>query len=177
MIFDLSKNRSQIGLQEKLLRAIWCYFCEPLVRWLPRRMSFLRIFFLRVFGAKIGDACLIDFGVIVLKPWSLSMGNQSVLGAGVNVYNHGRIFIGDNSIISQDVYLCGGTHDFRREDFPLVSRDVCIGSGCWIAAKSFIHPGVSIGDNSILGACSVLHKSIGEGEIWAGNPAKFISIR
>ena len=44
----------------------------------------------------------------------------------------------------------------------------------FIGAYSFVLKGVTIGNNSIIGACSVVTKNVPDNEIWAGNPAKFI---
>jgi acetyltransferase-like isoleucine patch superfamily enzyme len=51
---------------------------------------------------------------------------------------------------------------------------VIIKDGAFIGAHCIILKGVSIGEKSIVGAGSVVTKSIPDGEIWAGNPAKFI---
>ncbi|MCG9579488.1 acyltransferase [Vibrio tubiashii] len=54
------------------------------------------------------------------------------------------------------------------------TADVSIGSYCWIGANVFINPGIEVGNNSVVGANSVVTKNIPENEIWAGVPAKFI---
>lgn len=53
--------------------------------------------------------------------------------------------------------------------------EIKIGKHCFIGARSTILPGVEIGDNSIVGACSLVTKSIPPGEVWGGVPAKFIT--
>lgn len=54
------------------------------------------------------------------------------------------------------------------------SKPIQIGDHCFIGAHSILLKGVIIGDKSIIGAGSVVTKSIPSGEIWAGNPARFI---
>ncbi|MGB5555679.1 MAG: acyltransferase [Flavobacteriaceae bacterium] len=54
------------------------------------------------------------------------------------------------------------------------TKPVLIGDYCFIGAHSILLKGITIGDKSIIGAGSVVAKSIPEGEIWGGNPAKFI---
>lgn len=55
-----------------------------------------------------------------------------------------------------------------------VSAPVIIEDNAFIGARSIILKGVTIGMNSVVGAGSVVTKSIPANEIWAGNPAKFI---
>jgi acetyltransferase-like isoleucine patch superfamily enzyme len=71
--------------------------------------------------------------------------------------------------------------DYRKralvpEDYSgVVNRPVTIGNDVFIGAHSTILKGVTIGDRVIVGAGSVVAKSIPAGEIWAGNPARFIA--
>ena len=57
---------------------------------------------------------------------------------------------------------------------PLQTKPVSIGDGCWIGEKVCILPGVSIGKKCVIGAASVVVKSIPDYCIAAGNPAKVI---
>ena len=52
-----------------------------------------------------------------------------------------------------------------------------IGNNCFLGMNTLIVNAVSIGDNSIVGAGSIVTKDIPAGEIWAGNPARFIRKR
>lgn len=60
---------------------------------------------------------------------------------------------------------------------PATKGDVVIGNDVWIGHSCIILSGVNIGDGAVLAAGSVLSKSIGPYEIWAGNPARFIRKR
>ena len=57
---------------------------------------------------------------------------------------------------------------------PLVSKPVSIGDGCWIGEKVCILPGVTIGKKCVIGAGSVVTKSIPDYSIAVGNPAKVV---
>ena len=61
-----------------------------------------------------------------------------------------------------------------QNDTDIKSAPVLIKEGAFIGAHSIILKGVTIGKHSIIGAGSVVTKSIPDGEIWAGNPARFI---
>jgi len=59
-------------------------------------------------------------------------------------------------------------------DYNNNRQDVIIENNVFIGAHSTILKGIRIGENSVMGACSVVTKSISKNEIWGGNPAKFI---
>jgi len=90
---------------------------------------------------------------------------------GDSVKIGGNVVIYDTDFHSLDV-------DQRKEwvsDYNNTNRlDVIIENNVFIGAHSTILKGVRIGENSIVGACSVVTKSIPENQIWGGNPAKFI---
>ena len=56
----------------------------------------------------------------------------------------------------------------------ILTRPVVIRDGAFIGAHSIILKGVTVGEKSVVGAGSVVTRSIPDGEIWAGNPARFI---
>lgn len=62
----------------------------------------------------------------------------------------------------------------RTKDHDYQSKSICIKRGAFIGGGCIILKGVTIGEKSIVGAGSVVTKSIPSGEIWAGNPARFI---
>ena len=89
--------------------------------------------------------------------------------------------------IEDDVYIGGDVRiydtDFHSLDFSnrvgpvdnkIKSLPVLIKHGAFIGASSIILKGVTVGEYSIIGAGSVVTKNIPNGEIWAGNPAKFL---
>lgn len=85
------------------------------------------------------------------------------------------ISIGDNTTISNNVSLI--THDSSVshyiENVTDVFGEIKIGNNCFIGMNTTILPGCSIADNCVIGAGSVLTKSINEvGTVWCGNPAR-----
>lgn len=103
---------------------------------------------------------------------------------GKNVYgiqgctiDHGScwlIEVGDNVVFAPQVYLLA--HDTSTKnlvDYVKVGK-IKIGNNCFIGARAFIMPGVSIGDNSIVGAASVVTKSFPDNVVIAGNSARII---
>lgn len=62
----------------------------------------------------------------------------------------------------------------QSPDVHIKSKPVVIKRGAWIGGGSIILKGVVIGEYSVIGAGSVVTRSVPAGEIWAGNPARFI---
>lgn len=93
---------------------------------------------------------------------SIVIGNHVLLGGGVKIY--------DTDFHSLDSKWRGTPEDRNHA----VNRTVIIEDHVFVGAGSFILKGVHIGAGSIVGAGSVVTKNIPSGEIWAGNPAKFI---
>ena len=160
-----------------VLRVIWQCVWLLLFRPSPSRAARWRVFLLRLFGANVAATAKIRGTARIIHPWLLSVGEHSSIGDRVRVYNLGELIIGRQTSISQDVHLCGGTHDHRDPTLPLVRSPITIGSGVWICAESFIGPGVTVGDNAVVGARAVVVKDVASGIIVAGNPARKIGDR
>jgi putative colanic acid biosynthesis acetyltransferase WcaF len=110
-------------------------------------------------------------------PWNIEMGEGVQIGDGVYLYSLGPISIGPNTVISQFSHLCAGTHDFERTDFPLLRVPIRIGAHCWIAAETFVGPGVTIGDGVVVGARGSVVKDLPAWTVCVGSPAKPVSNR
>lgn len=110
-------------------------------------------------------------------PWLLVIGNGTAIGPGVTLYNLGGIRIGHRAVISQDVYLCGGTHDYTDPAYPLLRREIVIEDDVWIGAGAFIGPGVRVGQGAVVGARAVVMKDVPPWKVVAGNPARIIKDR
>lgn len=99
----------------------------------------------------------------------ISAMNRVTIGSGVRIGGNVRIF--DHDFHSLDVTE-RATQPLHLQNIQ--NRPVTIGNGVFIGAGSLILKGTEIGDNSIVGAGSVVSGQIPSGEIWAGNPARFI---
>ena len=161
---------------EYFLRIIWSIF-SPLFFLSPRSFFSWRSFLLRLFGAKIGRNVHIYPSVRIYFPWNLEIDDYSCIGEWSLIYNLGFVFIGRSVTISHNVHLCGGTHDYNDRNLLLIKKDITINNYSWICADAFIGPGCNIGEGSIIGARSVVVSNVGEWDIVAGNPVKFIKKR
>lgn len=137
-----------------------------------------RSFLLRLFGARIGHDVHIYPSVRIWAPWNLRVADNVGVGDGVIVYSMEMIEIGSYSVISQGAHLCAGSHDIESPNFQLIASPIVIGSNVWLCAETFVGPGVSIADGTVVGARGVVPKSITEPWcVWVGNPIRRVRTR
>ena len=88
-----------------------------------------------------------------------------------------HIYIGDHCMIGPQVTICTATHpicpELRQMQYEY-NLPVHIGNNVWIGGRAFIMPGVTIGDNSVIGAGSVVTKDIPANVIAVGTPARVL---
>lgn len=176
---DVRANRraQKWSARELAARLVWDFLQPVLFRWTPRQMWGVRRIVLRGFGATIGCDVHIYPTVKIAIPWTLSIGNHAAIGDGAILYGLGEIRIGARATVSQYAHLCAGTHDYRRQDLPLVKEPIVIGHDAWICADAFIGPGVTIGSSAVVGARAVVMRDVQPGTVVAGNPANVVRRR
>jgi putative colanic acid biosynthesis acetyltransferase WcaF len=108
---------------------------------------------------------------MVKFPWRLEVGDNSWLGESVWIDNLALVRIGANCCISQAVYLCTGSHDWSRPSFDPITRSVIINDGAWLAARSAVAPGVTVGEGAVLGFGSVAIRDLDPWKVYLGVPA------
>ena len=165
------------SLQNRLLRFIWQWVWVMFFYITPRPFHAWRAFLLRIFGAQLKEGCHVYPTVRIWAPWNLKMGSHSCLGEGTKVYNQAMITLGDSVVVSQFCHLCTGTHDYRQAGFPLMTYPIHIEDHVWVAADSFIGPGVRIGHGSVVGARSVVMRDLPAHHICVGHPCRAIKPR
>ncbi|GAB4187465.1 MAG: colanic acid biosynthesis acetyltransferase WcaF [Phycisphaeraceae bacterium] len=158
-------------------RLAWNVVQALFIRPSPGRAMGWRRFWLKLFGAKVGKLSGIRPTTRIVHPWLLTLKDFAMLGDHVTVYNLGPVIVGEHSVVSQNTHLCAGTHDYTKPELPLVRSPITIGNGVWVCADAFIGPGVTIGDNVVVGARAVVVKDVEPGVVVAGNPAKVVKPR
>ncbi|MFA5411628.1 MAG: WcaF family extracellular polysaccharide biosynthesis acetyltransferase [Candidatus Omnitrophota bacterium] len=131
----------------------------------------LKVFLLRLFGAKIGKGVVIKPGVNIKYPWLLRIGNHSWLGEGAWIDNLALVNIGNNVCISQGASILTGNHNYKKETFDLMLAEVNIEDGVWVGAKAIVAPGVRLKTHSVLSVASVAVEDTAPYTVYRGNPA------
>jgi len=161
---------------------LWRLFGMPLVKHLPDEtlggelFNWLRLFILRLFGAKIGKGVVMR-SCEVYYPWNLEIGDHVWIGYESNLYSLVKIRLGNNVCVSQRAFLCAGTHDPYEPTFGLMVGEIHLKDGAWVAAGAFVGPGVTLHEGAVAAAGSVVVKDLPAMTICGGNPAKPIKPR
>ncbi len=132
---------------------------------------------LRWFGASLSTSVVMKPKVKITFPWKLSVGKNSWVGEEALLMNLDQISIGANVCISQRAFLCTGSHDWAKPSFDLITQPIEIKDGVWICANAFVGPGVTIGENSVVTAGSVVTKDLPPNMICSGNPCTPVKSR
>lgn len=154
-----------------LVVALWDLVQTFLIAPSPHGFYGWRRWLYRRFGADVGRGARIRKGVRCNYPWKVRIGEDSWIGDGVELYALDRISIGSNVVVSQQAYLCTGSHDLRDPRFGLITRPVTIADGAWIALGALVMPGVTVGFQAVIGARAVLTRNAEPGTIYRGCPA------
>jgi putative colanic acid biosynthesis acetyltransferase WcaF len=161
----------------RFLRVLWEFCWFVFCCWTPKPLNPWRLFWLRVFDAKIDGKPFVHQRARIAIPWNLTLHDHACLGDRANAYTLGEIEIGARATVAQETYLSSATHDFTRPELPLVTGKITIGEDVFIGARAFVMPGISIGAHSVIGACSVVTHDIPADVIAAGNPCKVLRPR
>ena len=117
----------------------------------------------------IGDNCNICSHCLIEN--DVKIGNNVTIKCGVQIWDgieiEDDVFIGANVTFTNDKYPKS-----KNPDWTLLRTKICRGAS--IGAGSTLLPGITIGTNAVVGAGSVVTKSIPDNELWLGNPARFV---
>lgn len=133
---------------------------------------------LKVMLAEVGENCYIE------PPFHSNWGGKHV-HLGKNVYfnfnatlvDDTHIYIGDYTMLGPNVVIATAGHPILpelREKALQYNLPVHIGRNCWLGAGVIVLPGVTIGDNTVIGAGSVVTKDIPANVVAVGNPCKVL---
>ena len=119
--------------------------------------------------AKIGDNCNICTNVLIEN--DVVIGNNVTVKCGVQLWDgvtlEDNVFIGPNVTFTNDLFPRSKLH-------PKEYLKTIIKKGASIGANSTIVCGHTIGENALIGAGSMVTHDVPAGEVWYGNPARFI---
>jgi len=139
--------------------------------------------------AEFGDGAEFRPGAFAEACSKIHIGRNVVIRAGTYLFadpreGGGTISIEDDVLIGPGVHMYTNNHEFSNPNIPIINQgyptatlsdSIIIRKGSWIGANVIILAGVEVGENSVVGAGSVVTKSISPRTIFAGNPATIIN--
>jgi maltose O-acetyltransferase len=163
-----------------LLRRIWfdglLFVCNRLVANIPSHA--LRLAFYRgVMRFEIGKHSYIFCGARFDTPGGFRLGNNSTINERCRLDNRGGLNIGENVSISAETCILTADHDPHDSAFTGRSRPVVLEDHVFIGTRAMILPAVTVGRGAVVGAGSVVTKSVAPLSIVAGSPAREIGQR
>lgn len=104
-----------------------------------------------------------------------TIGNYFYANHDLKVIDPGGVEIGNNVLLGPNVSIISGGHPLyapQRLQNKLIAKKVKIGNAVWIGANVTVNPGVTIGDNCVIGSGSVVTRDIPANFLAYGNPAR-----
>lgn len=125
-------------------------------------------------NAKIKGSCF--FGI---RDGFLKIGDKVSINHGANFLVYGPVVIGNNTRIALNCTLVSFNHNIADDEKSIVERGnnfkgIAIGENVWLGANVTVLDGVTIGNNCVIGAGSVVTRDVEENTVAAGNPCRLI---
>lgn len=179
-IRELMKKGTCMEMGSKLLLSFGIYAQEALKITMELNSKYntpeqIRELFSKLTASEIDESCFI------IPPFHTEFGKNTKIGKEVFInsccrfQDNGGIEIGDGTMIGPNVTIVTLNHDInpntRKNATP---KPVKVGKNVWIGADCTILPGVTIGNNTVIGAGSVVVKNIPADSVAVGNPAHVV---
>ena len=130
--------------------------------------------------AEIGEGCYIE--PPLHANWAgkhVHLGSYVYANFGLTLVDDTHIYIGERTKLGPNVVLATAGHpilpELRRKGLQY-NKPIHIGKNCWLGSGVLVMPGVTIGDNSVIGAGSVVTKDIPANVVAVGNPCKVLRL-
>lgn len=123
----------------------------------------------------------VDESVTVFPPLysdfgkNITLGERIFINSGCKFQDQGGVVIGDDCLIGHNTVMATLNHDLtpsRRADMH--PARIVIGRNVWIGSNVTVLPGVTVGDNAVVAAASVVTKDVPENTLAVGSPARVV---
>lgn len=121
----------------------------------------------------MGEGSRVNAPLTAIRPHQVTIGKNVVVMPRCLMMSAGGITLEDEVRIAANVQLISNNHDLEHRNI-ITCKPVRICRNAWIGAGSTILPGVTVGENAVVGAGSVVTHDVEPNTIVAGNPARFI---
>jgi acetyltransferase-like isoleucine patch superfamily enzyme len=166
-------KRKIISRCNSVISAFLFYFVNKILSHIP--FHFIRDLFYSKLIGKIGQQNSFLMGLELRAPKNIIIGNNNIINRKVLLDGRGgKLIIGNNVNIAQEVVIWTLSHDPHDDYFIDKGLPVIIEDYAWIGHRAVIMPGVKIGYGAVIAACSLVNKNVEPMSIVGGVPAKKI---
>lgn len=174
------------GKIKNRIKTIWLEFVTGFLWWFVGFIPFhfVRRFFYRLSGMKIGHGSTIHMMARIYDPKNIQIGNDTFVGEKASLdgrkqlpNSQGGLYIGNHVDIASEVMIWTSEHDLLDPAWGAIEQKVVIEDYVFIGPRAIILPGVTIGKGAVIGAGAVVTKDIPVMSIVGGVPAKQIGKR
>lgn len=130
-----------------------------------KALIYLKLLHPKNITVKLSDRFRKNFYYTITPNAKIVIGKHVFFNNNCSINSRCKVIIKDNVIMGEGVKIYDHNHRFNRMDIPIVKqgfscKPVIIGENCWIGSNVTILKGVEIGNNSVIGAGTVLRKSV-----------------
>lgn len=170
-LYDANNNKELIAERQSCKEKCYDYnILRP--RQIEERERLIRALF-----GKTGEKFLIEPSFYCDYGYNIEIGENFYMNVGCVILDEAKVSFGDNVFIGPacGFYTAGHPYDVSQRNAGLeYARPIAIGNNVWIGAEVNVLPGVTIGDNCVIGAGSLVNKDIPANTLAVGNPCKII---
>lgn len=171
LLYDANNDAELIAERQR------CHdLCHEYSHLLPSDVRRREDIIARLLG-KVGRGVLIEQPFFCDYGYNIEVGENFYANTNCVILDAAKVRFGDNVFIAPNCgfYTAGHPFDVERRNSGLeYARPITVGDNVWIGAQVCVLPGVSIGDNCVIGAGSVVNKDIPAGSLAVGNPCRVI---
>lgn len=138
---------------------------------------YLRTFLLKRTGMIIGNSSFIDNGFKFLHPKNIIIGKYVSLGHHNKIWAFNKVIIGDYVQTALGLTIISGSHNVNDYGSKTDNQEIILEGENWIGANVTILGGVTVGKGTIIGAGSIVVKSLPSYSVCVGNPCRVIRER
>lgn len=175
------RSLSSEEIREKSINRLSNIFLDlelMLLRWVGYiPVHFIRRFFYRLSGVKIGKGSTIHMWCNFFSPSGIEIGEGTIVGDHAFLDGRAKLKIGNHVDIASHVLIYNSEHDVDSEDFHAREEPVVIEDYVFVGPGVIIQPGVTIGKGVIVAAGAVVVHNVEPFNVVGGIPAKFIKDR
>lgn len=161
-------------IKQIIADSIWVFY-NIFVNKIP--IACVRKILYQIGGLRIKEGSRIGLGTIIIHPWKIKIGSNTVINEFCYLDGRGGLSIGNYVSISIYSKILTASHNAHSEVFEYVKNRVVIEDFCWIGLSAIILDGSFLNKGTVIGANAVVKQTTNTNSIYVGNPLVYLRKR